>query len=241
MEAFNKLRSEQYFEFKESIIATPKNIMSTELEVISKIEALQINRVPEEVLAEAQKAAAALQRVIQAKVKKVILNNEQYLEFEDWQILGKFYAVTAKVEWSRPVEFGGAQGFEARAIAISSANGQELSAADSMCLNDENNWRGKPLFMRVCKSPAQCAWLGFSIGWLPAHSCRRDAGGHGTPVQRVAAGGQATRAAGVQRRAGYVGWVQNNPVHEQENWQAIRVLRNDLQRCGRDGIGVRHV
>lgn len=105
-------------------------------------ESLAITRAPEIVLAEAKKAAAALGDVIRGKAKPVIFNGEQYLEFEDWQTVGRFYGVTAKVVSTSPVTFGDVIGFEARAVVVR-ADGQEISAADSMCLNDEEKWSSR--------------------------------------------------------------------------------------------------
>jgi hypothetical protein len=67
------------------------------------------------------------------------------------------------------------RGFEARAVAIA-ADGRELSAAESMCLSDEPNWKDKPLFM--LRSMAQTraaakalrnvlAWVGVLAGYRP--------------------------------------------------------------------------
>ena len=132
-------------------------------------------RSPEEILAEAQKAASALQRVVSTKRKPVIFKGEQYLEFEDWQTLGRFYGYTTLVEWTRPVEFGDARGFEARAIAIDK-NGNTASAAEAMCLNDEPNWKDKPLFQlrsmaqtRACAKALRniLAWVVILAGYRP--------------------------------------------------------------------------
>ena len=112
--------------------------------------ALEVGRDPTLVLAEAQKAAAALRAVIEKKTKKVMFNGEQYLEFEDWQTLGKFYGVTAKVLSTQFVDFGAVRGFEARAAAMvyDKRTGEitERSAADAMCLNDEENWGTRPKY-----------------------------------------------------------------------------------------------
>lgn len=102
-------------------------------------ETLTLNRPPEQVLAEAQNAAKALTRVIAAKANPVKFNNEVYLEFEDWQTVAKFYGVTAKVEKTEFVEFGGVKGFEASAVAVD-REGREVSRAEALCLNDEENW-----------------------------------------------------------------------------------------------------
>lgn len=104
-----------------------------------------IARDPEVVLAEAQRAAVALQNVISKKKNPVKFNNEQYLEFEDWQTVAKFYGCTAKVVYTRFVEYGDVRGFEASAVVIDQ-NGIERSSAEAMCLNDEANWGKRTKF-----------------------------------------------------------------------------------------------
>ncbi|MEN6617758.1 MAG: hypothetical protein ABFD12_14485, partial [Syntrophorhabdus sp.] len=79
---------------------------------------LIVARDPNAVLAEAKKAAQALMTVVQQKKKPVIMNNEQYIEFEDWQTVGRFYGLTAKVESTTFIEYGGAKGFEAAAVVL---------------------------------------------------------------------------------------------------------------------------
>jgi len=100
---------------------------------------LALVRDPVAVLEEARTAAKALQDVISKKLKPVIFNGEQYLEFEDWQTLGCFFGITAKVVSTEFVDFGNVQGFLARAVAINAHN-REVSAAEAMCLNDEDKW-----------------------------------------------------------------------------------------------------
>jgi hypothetical protein len=101
---------------------------------------------PDVVLAEAQKAAQALQKVIASKTKKVVMNGEQYLEFEDWQTVGRFYGVTAKEDGDpEAVDFGldddgkPVRGFKASAVAID-RHGHVLSRATAYCLSDEEKW-----------------------------------------------------------------------------------------------------
>lgn len=105
-----------------------------------------LSRPPAIVLAEAQEAAQALQGVIKSKPKKVEMNGEQYLEFEDWQILGRFYGITCKQEGDAQfVEFpGGIMGFKAASVALH--NGEVISRAEAFCLNDEEKWRSKPKY-----------------------------------------------------------------------------------------------
>jgi hypothetical protein len=106
---------------------------------------LTVARPPDVVLKEAMQAAKALGDVVSKKKKPVIMNGEQYLEFEDWQTVGRFYGITAKVISTAFIDYGNAQGFEAKAVAIRS-DGMEISAAEAMCLNDEEKWSTRPKY-----------------------------------------------------------------------------------------------
>lgn len=109
---------------------------------------LGIHREPEVVLDEARRAATALKAVIDAKpeAKKVIFNGETYLEFEDWQTVGRFYGITPRVIRTQHVEYGDVRGWEAVADAVHVATGQVVASAEAMCLNDEDKWRARPKY-----------------------------------------------------------------------------------------------
>jgi len=109
------------------------------------VDALILQRDPTDVLAEATRAANALMRVMEGKKHKVVFNDEQYIENEDWITIGHFYGVTAQLESDHYVQFGETEGWEATAILIS-RDGRTLGRSTAMCLNDEKTWRGKPLF-----------------------------------------------------------------------------------------------
>lgn len=149
-------------------------------QVVSKMDAMAINRAPELVLEEAQKAAKALKKVIEDKPKKVQFNGKTYLQFEDWQTLGRFYGVTAMVRSTKYVEFGEGDdkvsGFEAQADALLVGNNQAVSSAEALCLNDEPNWSRKPLFQlksmaqtRACAKALRnvLAWVVVLAGYAP--------------------------------------------------------------------------
>jgi len=149
--------------------------MENEITVYDANQDMALTRAPEVVLAEAQRAAKALSDVVSRKKKPVIMNGEQYLEFEDWQTVGRFYGITAKVISTNFIEYGSAQGFEARAVALRS-DGEEISAAEAMCLNDEANWKSKPLFQlrsmaqtRACAKALRnvLAWVVVLAGYRP--------------------------------------------------------------------------
>lgn len=105
-------------------------------------------RKPAAILAEAKEAAQELQKIVSGKPDKVIINNQQYLEFEDWQTVGKFYGITIKVISTMFIEIGGAHGYEARAVALN-RQGLEISAAEAMCLNDEEKWSTRTKYSYV--------------------------------------------------------------------------------------------
>lgn len=107
---------------------------------IIESQGLVVEREPGVVLAEARKAAVSLQGILNGKKNPVIFNKEQYIEFEDWQVLARFYGLAAKVVSTTPVDFGGVRGFEARAVVVDGKTGLEISAAEAMCLNDEDKW-----------------------------------------------------------------------------------------------------
>lgn len=96
-------------------------------------------RQPEDVLEEARRAAVALKGVIDLKKNKVVFNGETYLEFEDWQTVGRFYGCTVKVERTEFVQFGDVRGFECTAVVLD-RNQNIISQAESLCLSDEENW-----------------------------------------------------------------------------------------------------
>lgn len=113
--------------------------MNEEAIVYERHDDMALMRPPALVMAQAREAAMVLKDTVSKKPKPVMMNGEQYLEFEDWQTVGKFYGITAKVESTTFIDYGGVRGFEARAVALSS-DGRVISAADSMCLNDEPKW-----------------------------------------------------------------------------------------------------
>lgn len=124
----------------------PNHSESRELAVMPNTS-MAIERDPNRVLAEAHRAAAALQDVLKNKPKKVMMNGEQYLEFEDWQTLARFYGVTAKGDGDPEyVEIGPTRGFKASAIAIT-REGQVISRATAFCLSDEDKWGERPKYV----------------------------------------------------------------------------------------------
>lgn len=119
--------------------------MSTMPVVIPEQE-LIVSRSPEIVLEEARCAAVALKDVIDRKPNPILFNGEKYLEFEDWQTVGRFYGVSPKITGTKYVEYGDAKGWEASAEAVQVASGNVVSRAEAMCLNDEPKWSARPKY-----------------------------------------------------------------------------------------------
>lgn len=98
---------------------------------------------PADILAEAQIAAEALMGVVKKAGLSINFGGKKdHLEFEAWQTLGKFYGMTVKCIGTKFVQFGSVQGFESTSVVVD-RYGEEVSRAESLCLNDEDNWKSK--------------------------------------------------------------------------------------------------
>ena len=135
-----------------------------------------LSRAPEVVLQEAQRAALALQRVVAGKRKPVIFKGEQYLEFEDWQTVGKFYGLCARTFQAEPVEIFGVKGAKARAEVVDLRTGQVVGGAEAYCMRDEENWAAKPWFQLASMAQTRAgakalrnvlAWVVVLAGYRP--------------------------------------------------------------------------
>jgi len=131
---------------------------------------------PEKQVEFATRAARALTSIISKKAKKVIMNGEQYLEFEDWQTIARFYNITVGVEWAKEINREGKlAGFEAKAN-VYNAQGVVISSAEASCLKDEPNWSRKPEFQLKSMSQTRAsakalrnvlAWVVVLAGYKP--------------------------------------------------------------------------
>jgi hypothetical protein len=167
---------------------------------------LVVSRPPDIVLEEARKAAAALQSVIANKPKKVIIRGEQYLEYEDWATCGRFYGVTAKIEWSRPVDENCMpidansplipSGFEARAVVVNSS-GMEVSAAEALCMRSEEQWADRPIFQlkSMAQTRACSKALRNVLAWVVVL-----AGYRATPAEEMIGDERGSRSSGGESR-----------------------------------------
>lgn len=135
----------------------------------------EIKEVPREVVKEAWVAAKQLQAIIERRKDKLVIGGKQYLRFEDWQTLARFFRITALVTGTWELrEDGKLTGFCARAVAL--RDGIEISAAEAECCFDEDNWQGKPRFQLRSMSQTRAAgkalrnclsWIAVLAGYSP--------------------------------------------------------------------------
>ncbi len=131
---------------------------------------------PQAVIDSAVEAAKALTRVVSQKKKPVILNDEQYLEYEDWQTLAQFFGVTAITGEAIPVDIDGVKGAKAVAKLINFKTGMIIGGAEAYCLRDEPNWKSKPWFQLASMAQTRAgakalrnrfAWVAVLAGYRP--------------------------------------------------------------------------
>lgn len=133
---------------------------------------------PEKEVEYAIKAAKALTTVIANKKRKVMIGGEQYIEFEDWQTIARFYKCSVGIQWVKTVtdlrDKNRLLGFEARANVL--RGGEIISSAEASCMKDEKNWADKPKFqlksMAQTRSCAKAlrnvfAWVVVMAGYKP--------------------------------------------------------------------------
>jgi len=130
--------------------------MDSQLTLIDNNVGLAIE--PKEAIKQASLAAKALQDVIEQRPEKVVINGKTYLTLEDWQLIGHFYGMAARVTSTNYVEFpdpeyGSVRGYEAKAEVIRLKDGLVIGSGESMCMNDEKKWSNKP--MHALRSMAQ--------------------------------------------------------------------------------------
>lgn len=148
---------------------------------ISEEKHLVLEGDPEKQIDYAQKASKALITVLKNKKDKVVIRGKQYLVFEDWQTLARFYGVTVGIEWTKPItENGIITGYEARAVAYH--RGEIISAAEAMCMKNEDNWRGRPEFMvrSMAQTRASAKTLRNILAWVAVMG-----GFAGTPAEEM--------------------------------------------------------
>ena len=136
---------EEELEKKKEVVTPeePKKEEAKENEIVVKVEVTDVS--PKQVIQEARIKADALREVVEKLHLYQVFHGKRYLTLEAWEVLGKFCNLTANIEWVRAVELWDEHGFEARAV-VTDTNGKVVSVAESMTMNGEQIWKGKPIF-----------------------------------------------------------------------------------------------
>ena len=209
---------------------------------------------PGEVVEQATIAAQTLKKVLEGKAKKVVINGEQYLEFEDWQTLGRFYGYTAAATETTEIwREGKLIGFAAKAVVYQ--NGQIASNAESSCMRDEPNWKTRPEFMlksmaqtRACAKALRnvLAWVAVLAGYKPTPAEEMD-GLNGANNDQPASEKQANFVSSLLDQKGYseedIKKKYGVPIKELTRTQASQIIEN-LQKVpvkGSEDVDVNEV
>jgi hypothetical protein len=191
-----------------------------ELVVMEQPVLLSVQGRPEQVLADAASAARALKSVIDGKANPVRMNGKTYLEFEDWQTVGRFYGVAVRVVQSKPIlddpvegqKPRGNKGWEARAEVVNLATNQVISQAESMCGRDEPRWAAREEFqIRSMAQTRACAKaLRNCLAWVVVL-----AGFGATPAEELPSTGRGPRISDKQRNRLYALVKKHGWSHDQ--------------------------
>ena len=123
---------------------------------------------PEAQVAYGQKCAKALMTIINAKQKKLVINGENYIEFEDWQTIARFFNSSVGTDTVKPIQEGGEiVGYTARAI-VYNAQGVIIGSAEADCTTSEKNWGNKEMFQvkSMAQTRAAAKALRNVFGWV---------------------------------------------------------------------------
>lgn len=148
----------------------------------NETQSLALSRDPEAVLEEAHRAAKALTNVLRGKKKPLMFKGEQYLEFEDWLTVARFYGLAVRTKNARPVEVDGIKGAMAEAEVVEVKSGNVLGMAESYCMRDEQNWGNKPWFQlaSMAQTRAGAKALRNLLSWVVVLG-----GYRGTPAEEL--------------------------------------------------------
>ena len=136
----------------------------------------QLTALPSDILDDAIKASQALTSVINQKQRPVIINEEQYLEYEDWQTLGQFYGYGASTGEAQLVEIAGVLGAKATAKLVNLRTGEMIGGAEAYCMRDEDRWETRPWFQLASMAQTRAgakalrnrlAWVAVLGGYRP--------------------------------------------------------------------------
>jgi hypothetical protein len=161
--------------------------MSEKDNQIIPVEEQEYSVEPSRITDFAVKASKELKEIVSQSKGTVKLSGNEYLKFEAWQTVAKFFGSTVSIEWTKPVlmkDKDGAEqifGYEAKASVIDS-KGRVISSAENGCFKDEPNWYNKPSFQlrSMAQTRASAKALRQVYAWVVVLS-----GYQATPAEEV--------------------------------------------------------
>ena len=107
---------------------------------------------PKDVIEKVHVIAKALMDIVEAQRLYAVIKGKKFLRLEAWQTLGTLCKLSGMCTRTAYLEIDGVKGWDAQAIVVNS-KGQIISSGEAICMNDEENWKGKPMYQ--LKSMAQ--------------------------------------------------------------------------------------
>lgn len=131
-----------------SVPITPEVITTAE----KGIPTIAENVTPKAFISKMHSLSKALVDIVEKQELYVVIKGKKFLKLEAWQTLGGLCQLSGMCIRAPYVEINGKRGFEALAVVVNK-NGRIVSSGEAMCLDEEENWKDKPLYQ--LKSMAQ--------------------------------------------------------------------------------------
>ncbi|MDY6893856.1 MAG: hypothetical protein SVO01_00335 [Thermotogota bacterium] len=118
----------------------------------------------------AAEASEALKKIVdKCGLSQKFGGNKEYLQFEAWLTVAKFYSASPKIEWTNSILDDNKEiiGYDARAVVLNN-EGVIIGAAEASCMRDEPNWTNRLAFQikSMAQTRAQAKALRSCFAWV---------------------------------------------------------------------------
>lgn len=137
-----------------------ENVMTEALVNKATGEVLEIGlqKSPDEIMQDAQLAANALEKLLSNNKRPPLeFRGQRYLEISHWQTIAKFFHTGVATGEAVYIELDGKKGFKAHAQVIDEKTGIVVGGADAFCMNDEAQWKVKPMAQMASMAQTRAA------------------------------------------------------------------------------------
>lgn len=138
---------------------------------------------PDEVIEKATRAAGALMKVVRSQHLASNISGKEYLHVEAWTTLGAMVGLSARTEWSRPINGADGKqiGYEA-AVEVVNSQGIVIARSEAQCTRSERTWAGRDDY--ALRSMAQTRAMGKALR-MPLGFIAVLAGYEATPMEEM--------------------------------------------------------